>query len=341
MLFLQNGPKESSRQGVAVIIAADVGGTYTRVALFELEGALKKQEETTFRSRDYPNLLAIIQEYLSSKKVKIKSACFAVAGPIHEGRCKLTNIPDWVVDIHEFQEALKVSNVILLNDLEANAWGLGVLAPEDFVLLQKGNPRQLGNAALISPGTGLGEAGLYWDGKKFRPFACEGGHSDFAARNALEFELFTWLQKKYGHVSYERVVSGPGLGNIYHFLIESGHEKENPTIHKEMEEKDPPQVVSIWGKDQKDQACTHALEWFLSLYGAEVGNAALKFLALGGIYLGGGIVPHIVDQMKQGPFISSFLDKGRFKPLLETIPVRLILNDETALLGTAAYARRK
>jgi glucokinase len=324
-----------------MILAGDIGGTNTRLALFEEEGTFTKFEEARFHSVNYPSLLSIVKEYVRDKREKIKRACFAVAGPIQNGRSRLTNIPSWVVDVKEFQQDLGISSVLLLNDLEANAWGLSILGPEDFALIQQGNPRQVGNAVLISAGTGLGEAGLYWDGKKHCPFACEGGHADFAPRNSLEFELHTWLQKKYGrHVSYERVVSGPGLYALYQFLIDSRKEQEDEQLTKAMKERDPPQVLTQWGKSGRDSRCTRVLDWFLSLYGAEAGNAALKFLALGGVYLGGGIAPHLVEQMKT-EFLKSFLDKGRFKPLLETIPIRVVLNDEAALLGTAAYARNK
>jgi glucokinase len=325
-----------------MILAGDVGGTHTRLALFEEEGAVQKVDEARFRSRDYPNLLSLVQEYTRDKKNKIHRACFAVAGPIRERRCKLTNIPNWIVDANEMQEALNIRSVLLLNDLEAHAWGLSVLEKKDLLVLHKGNPKQVGNAALVSAGTGLGEAGLYWDGKKHRPFACEGGHTDFAARNAREFELFSWLQKKYGrHVSYERLISGPGLHSLYQFLVQKEPELGNKFIMEEMEKRDPPAVISEFGKKRQDRACVQTLDWFLSLYGAEAGNAALKFLALGGVYIGGGIAPVLVEQMKQSEFMASFLDKGRFKGLLETIPVHIVLNDETALLGTAVYARYK
>lgn len=341
MLCLQNGEKKSSRQGFGLmILSGDIGGTNTRLALFETEGAYKKVSDAHFHSRDYPGLFSIVEEYLKQEKQKISRACFAVAGPVHDGRCKLTNL-SWSVDVRELQQQMKIP-VLLINDLEANGWGLRVLEPEDFALLQRGNPRQVGNAALVSAGTGLGEAGLYWDGKKLNPFPCEGGHSDFAARNPLESELLLFLQKMHGaHVSYERVVSGPGLLSLYEFLTQSGHEKESAAVQEEIKKKDPSTVVSEWGRLKKDRACSRALDWFLSLYGAEAGNVALKFLALGGIFLGGGIAPKLVDRMKEGKFLEAFLDKGRFRKLLETIPIRIVLNDETALLGTAVYVRTK
>lgn len=321
-----NEPKEGK-----MILAGDIGGTNTRLALFE-QGKIAGPEKK-YPSRSYQGLEEIVREFLGGKKVS--RACFGVAGPVREGVCKATNLP-WVVDAAQMSRSLQIPSVHLLNDLEANAYGIKVLKPEELALLHEGK-KQKGNQALISAGTGLGEAGLYWDGEKHHPFACEGGHSDFAPRNALEIELFVYLKKKYPHVSYERVVSGPGLYEIYRFLIETGREKTSSQVEAEMKKGDPAAVVSEWGRLNKDLGCVHALDWFISLYGAEAGNLALKFLALGGVYIGGGIAPHILEKMKRG-FATAFADKGRFKPLLETIPIWVVLNDNAALLGAASYA---
>ena len=316
-----------------MILAGDVGGTHTRLALFEK--GKKLQEERKFSSRSYKGLEEIVKEYLSSEKKKVSKACFGIAGPVRDGKCKATNLP-WEVDALELSCHLKIEKVSLLNDLEANAHGLKMLAPEELFLLQKGNPKQMGNRALISAGTGLGEAGLYWDGKNHHPFACEGGHADFAPRNEIEVELFLFLKKKFGHISYERVVSGPGLHAIYEFLIETGKEVGSEKTRAEMKSKDPSAVISEWGRQNKDRACSRAVDLFLSCYGAEAGNLALKLLSLGGCFIGGGIAPHLAERMRDG-FVSSFADKGRFRSLLETVPIWVILNDNTALLGAAAY----
>jgi glucokinase len=253
----------------------------------------------------------------------------------------MTNL-SWIVDSNELKRELKVKDVILMNDLEANAWGLRVLKQEDFYLLHAGTPGQTGNAALLSAGTGLGEAGLYWDGMEHRPFACEGGHTDFAPRNALEVEFFAYLTKLYpSHISYERVISGQGLVTIFRFLVETGREIPSQEVKKEMESRDPAAVISEWGNKQRDRACTHALEWFVSFYGAEAGNMALKLFSLGGVYLGGGIAPQILDTLKRGLFMKGFLSKGRFESLLKTMPIRIVLNDDAALLGAAEFIRRK
>ena len=318
---------------VEMILAGDIGGTHTRLALFE-QGRLVGREQK-FSSRNYSGLEEIVRDYLQIEKRNISKACFGVAGPVRDGVCKTTNLP-WTIDAAKMGANLDLP-VHLLNDLEANAYGLRRLKEEDLVLLQPGKRNQKANQALIAAGTGLGEAGLIWDGKKHRPFACEGGHADFAPRNELEIELFLYLQKKFGHVSYERAVSGPGLLSLYQFLIDSGKAVSSARVEAEMERSDPSRVISEWGSKNLDRACAEALDLFLSLYGAEAGNLALKFLSLGGLFVGGGIAPHLVEKLKSGSFVSSFVEKGRFKPLLESIPIWVVLNDDTALLGAAAY----
>jgi glucokinase len=316
-----------------VILAGDIGGTHTRLAIFEKERNLV---ETKFFSQKYPGLENIISAFLEKEKVEVSKACFGVAGAVRDGKCKATNLP-WIIDARLLAQKLHIPSVFLLNDLEANAYGIQALQKDQLFLVQKGNPDQRGNQALISAGTGLGEAGLVWDGQIHHPFACEGGHVDFAPRNEMEIELLIFLKKKFEHVSYERVISGAGLVSLYRFLIETKREALAFDIEQEMKLKDPSFVISDWGLKGKDPACVRALDWFLSLYGAEAGNLALKFLALGGLYIGGGIAPIMKEKFKSGPFLSSFLDKGRFRPLLESIPIWLILNDDTALLGAAVY----
>lgn len=314
-----------------MILAGDIGGTHTRLALFE-QG--RKSSERKYLSRNYPGLEQIIHEFLQSEKQKVSKACFGVAGPVRNGKCKTTNLP-WIIDAAVLAQKLQISAVRLLNDLEANAYGLRVLKKEELFLLQPGDQRQQGNQALIAAGTGLGEAGLFWDGREHRPFACEGGHADFAAQNEEEFALFLHLRKKFGHVSYERVVSGPGLYAIFQFLVETGRASISSKLKEEMQKRDPAKVISDWGTKEMDPACSLALDWFVSVYGAESGNLALKVLSLGGFYIGGGIAPHILEKLKKGRFLKSFLDKGRFHSLLESIPIWVVLNDDAALLGAA------
>ena len=322
---------------VYMILAGDIGGTHTRLALFE-KGELRR--EHAYPSRSYSGLQEIVYEYLQQEGVKIDVASFGIAGPVRNGVCKATNLP-WQVDAHQLGEALKIPSVHLLNDLEANAYGVLALKPKDLFPLQHGNPGQTGNRALIAAGTGLGEAGLYWNGKRYYPFASEGGHSDFAPRNQTEVDLFFYLQKRFGHVSFERVVSGPGLYALYQFLLDTGRETVSGRVAQEMSHTDPSTVVSKWGAKKLDPACARALDWFLSLYGSEAGNLALKLLPFGGLYIGGGIAPHLIESFQRGDFLHAFRDKGRFDGLLETIPIWIIMNDHAALLGAGVYAEHR
>ena len=322
-----------------MILAGDIGATNTRLALFEEGRELNKVAEGHYLSNNYPNLLPIIKTFLKQHKTSgISCAAFGIAGPVRGGQCRATNLP-WFVDSKELERELKIYPISLLNDLEANAWGLRVLPPGDFLLLHAGEPKLSGNAALISAGTGLGEAGLYWDGREHRPFACEGGHTDFGPRDDNEIELLRYLRKIYGHVSYERIISGPGLYHLYQFLIASGREKPSEEIQNAMTLKDPSVVISDYGRQNQDPGCARAVDWFISLYGAETGNLALKILALGGVYVGGKIAKIMLDKIKEGGFVKSFHDKGRFSPLLKTITVRLVLNEDAPILGAAEYAR--
>ncbi|MDP1608310.1 MAG: glucokinase [Chlamydiales bacterium] len=320
-----------------MILAGDVGGTYTRLALFDSSQEMLCMREKKFSSKTFSGLEEIVREFLGSEKVS--TACFGVAGPVREDRCVATNLP-WVIDAKELSKQLQITSVHLLNDLEANAYGIRMLKQEELALIYPGSGPKIGNQALIAAGTGLGEAGLYWNGKEQLPFASEGGHSDFAPRDPLEIELFLYLQKKFGHVSYERVVSGPGLVNLYQFLLDTRRGSVNASIQEEMLARNPGSVISEHGRLNKDETATKAVDWFLSLYGSEAGNLALKYLALGGVYLGGGIVPHLIDRIQSGLFYDSFVQKGRFKDLLSSIPIWVILNDRAALLGAGYLARR-
>lgn len=319
-----------------MILAGDIGGTNTRLAIFEGDTILVEEK---FSSKKFHSLEEIVRGFLEEQKKEVSNACFGVAGPVVNGRCQATNLP-WVIDVANLRTVCGTPTVFLLNDLETKAYGIRKLKKEELFLLHEGNPTQKGNQAMIAAGTGLGEAGLFWDGKDHHPFACEGGHTDFAPRDALEIELLIYLQKKFKHVSYERVVSGPGIYVLYRFLIETGKEHSCIEIEEAMKKNDPSFVISDWAINKKDPACLHAVHLFLSLYGAEAGNLALKFLSLGGMYIGGGIAPHFIDLMKGGSFISSFCNKGRFKTLLESIPIYVILNDDASLLGAAYFAER-
>ncbi len=321
-----------------MILAGDIGGTNTRLALVEATSdELRIAAEGVYPSRERTSLEACIGELLSVHSVEITSASFGIAGPVRNGRCEATNLP-WVVDSRNVAKRLHLKRVGLINDLEANAYGIAVLQSKDFVILNKGARGATGNIAIISAGTGLGEAGMYWDGKIHRPFASEGGHADFAPRNMLEMGLLEYSLKHYQRVSFERLISGPGLVNIYNFLKDTGKGEESDWLSNEMRQGDQAPIISQHALDGKSPLCLHALELFVSLYGAEAGNLALKLLAMGGVYLGGGIAPKIVSKLKEPEFMNAFTAKGRMRPLLQDIPVRVIMNQKTALLGAARHA---
>lgn len=322
-----------------MILAGDIGGTNTRLALFESSGDLKIIVEKKYPSRQHKGLEEIVRLFLTEQKANVRAACFGIAGPILNGRVTLPNLP-WIVDTTELSKNLHIPSVHLLNDLQANANGLKALKKEELFLIQAGK-KQEGNQALLSAGTGLGEAGLFWNGHEHLPFACEGGHTDFAPRNSLEIELLLYAKKKFDHVSYERIVAGPGLHLLYEFLLETGREKRSKEVAEAMKGKDPSAAIGEFGLQNKDSACIHTIDWFLSLLGAEAGNLALKFLSLGGLFLGGGIAPRFATHFAKSDFLRSFADKGRFKSLLESIPIYIVMNDNTALLGAARYAITK
>ena len=322
-------------------LAGDIGGTKTHLVLyFEEKGKWIKGKDQKFSSQKYPNLRTIVKEFLKEDNHEICRACFGIAGVVKKGKGQATNLP-WLVDSQFLQKELSIEKVALINDLEANAYGLNMLGEDEFFVLNAGDPNAEGNQAMVSAGTGLGEAGIFFDGEKYCPFACEGGHVDFAPRDAQEDELLHYLRKKFKHVSYERILSGPGLYNLYQFVVETKKEKEDLKVLNEIQTGDSPRLISEKGMEGSSKACMRTLEIFVSIYGSEAGNVALKMLALGGVFLGGGIAPKILRAIKKGDFISSFTQKGRFSELLSAIPIRVVLNDNTALLGSAYYAKHR
>ena len=326
-----------------MILAGDIGGTKTTLAFFTIDwDRLKHNLETTYHSRDYGSLDEIIRKFVSMNSLHVEHACFGVAGPVKEGRCEATNLP-WVVDAEILTTEVGIDRVWLINDLEATGYGIKELEPKDFIILNNGADDAKGNAAVIAAGTGLGEAGLFWDGKQYFPFACEGGHADFAPRNELEMELLSHLLKHYSHVSYERVLSCPGLFNIYSFLRETGRYGKEPELLTEKISRgdDPSSAVSEAALEGSCELCVKAMNIFVSIYGAEAGNLALKALATAGVYVGGGIAPKIIKKLTDGNFMKAFISKGRMEHLMQEMPVSVILNDKTALLGAARYAALK
>jgi glucokinase len=323
-----------------MILVGDIGGTHTRLAVIETsKGQFNILVEEIYPSREVSSLESALRKFLPKHPHPVEQACFGVAGPIREGRCEATNLP-WVIDSQKLALELNLPRVGLINDLEASAYGIAILEAKDFEILNQGAPDARGNRAVISAGTGLGEAVIYWDGREDRPFASEGGHVDFAPRNQLEMALLNYLLKLHSRVSAERVISGSGLLAIYQFLRDTGRAEEPGWLVDQMRQKDPPAVITENGLARKSSLCVEALDLFVSLYGAETGNMALKVMATGGVYLGGGIAPKIIDKLRDPVFMNAFTSKGRLKPLLQAIPVRVILSPKVGLLGAARYSTR-
>jgi len=322
-----------------LVLAGDVGGTKTNVALFSIDGEkLRAETFQSFPSKRYSGLVPVLLEFLAGSAHSIDAACFGIAGPVLDDKVKTPNLP-WLIDGSELRQALKLDSLALLNDLEAAAYGVFTLKDDEFCTLNQGTQRQSGNKALIAAGTGLGEAILHDEGRHFHPLASEGGHADFAPRDDLEIELLRYLMGRFGHVSYERALSGPGLFNIYGFLKEKrGFEEPKWLADRLAAENDPSAVVSQAALANEAEICVKALDLFVSIYGAEAGNLALRAKALRGLYVGGGIAPKILDKLQDGTFMRAFTGKGRYADLLAAIPVQVVLNDQSALRGAAYYA---
>jgi glucokinase len=320
-----------------LILAGDVGGTNTRLGLFEItRGRFRLLSEKTYLSKNYKGLENILVNFLKGQR-EIVAACFGVAGPVTEEVIVATNLP-WWIEIQSLQKLLSLKKVEVINDLVANAYGISVLKKGDFEILNAGRIRK-GTQALISAGTGLGEAILFWDGKQYVPSPSEGGHAEFGPRNHLETELFNYLSDRFDHVSYERVLSGEGLFHIYQFLKDSKRFGSEPSwLSDEMKGEDPPEVISQMARLRKSKLCWKALDLFTSIYGAAAGNLALQVMAVGGVYVGGGIAPKIIWKLKNGTFMKAFKDKGRLSRIVAQIPVKVIMNERTALLGAASRA---
>ncbi len=320
-----------------MILAGDIGGTNARLALFDVRnGQFNLVTATVFPSQRYSGLDQIVTEFVNTSGVRPSQACFGVAGPVTNGKVETSNLP-WIIESRRLADELQIKKAVLINDLEATGWGIAALTADDLVALNKVS-ETAGNQALIAAGTGLGQAGLYWDGTRHHVFASEGGHCDFAPLNDLEVELFRYLYSRYGHVSYERVVSGPGLVNVFEFLRDTGRGKVPRWLSEEMQKMDPAAAISAAAMDAKCPMSEQAMDIFVSVFGAEAGNLALKFKATGGVFLAGGIAPKILPKLATPLFLDAFLDKGRLRHLMEVMPVKVITNDKLALLGAARCA---
>jgi len=323
-----------------MILAGDVGGTKVNLALYDFkDGKLGCTRDKQFPAKEYSGLEEIVKKFLGTEKVT--AACFGVPGPVRDGRLRLTNLP-WTLDSRALAAGLAIDHVFLINDLEANGYGVAELSADQIYTLNEGDSSQVGNRALLAAGTGLGEGYLVWNGHSHIPYPSEGGHADYAPRNEDEIDMLRFLKQKYnGRISFERVVSGQGLTNVYEFLREVRGMEEPAWLAARIASEDPNAVITELALAAKSEICEKAMDMFVSAYGAEAGNLALKILSVGGLYVGGGIAPRILEKLKDGSFIKAFTDKGRLSHLLVNMPVRVILESRAALLGAASYAEAR
>ncbi len=328
-------PEKSRVAAGTNLLAVDIGGTKTDLALYEVQDQdFVLLKDKVYESKDWKDFADIVRDFTKSAPATPQRMSIAAAGPVRDSKVKLTNLK-WSLDSTALKEELDLESVSLINDLEANAYGLAVLNEADLQLVYAGKADQAGNAAIIAPGTGLGEGGLYWDGALFHPFATEGGHTDFSPRTGQDIALLRYLQAQFGHVSWERIVSGPGIYNIYQFLRDVEKKEEPDWLREKISKNDPAQII---GEHTKEAAiCKESIHLFIKYLAIEAANLALKLKATGGLFIGGGIPPKIWNETLQALFLEHFFQMGRMRPLLEMMPVQLILNAKTALLGAAYY----
>jgi glucokinase len=320
-----------------MILAGDIGGTNARLAYFQPQnGHLRLVFERVFPSREHSELGEIVTRFLSDSGSRPEAACFGIAGPVRNGRVETSNLP-WVIEQSRLAQQIQTPATLLINDLEATAWGIGALADSDLVPLNRPSGPAIGNQAVIAAGTGLGQAGLFWDGKHHQVFACEGGHADFAPRGELQIELLRFLESRFGHVSYERILSGPGLVNVYEFFRDQRREPESPAVAEAMK-RDAAAAISQAALSGTDPLAEKVLDLWVSVYGAESGNLALKTMAAGGVFLAGGIAPKILPKLRAPQFLQAFVSKGRLRPVMEAMPVSVVTNEKAGLLGAARCA---
>ncbi len=321
-----------------MLLAGDVGGTKTNLAIFSSHAELRKPVlEATLPSASYSSLEALVADFLAQATFPIERASFGVAGPVIDGKAKITNLP-WIMDEAHLQQELHVEKVTLVNDLVAMANAVPLLEADDLYTLNEGQPEPNGTLAIIAPGTGLGEAFLTWDGSRYRTQPSEGGHTDFAPTNAAEIELLRYLLGKFDHVSFEQVCSGIGLPHVYAYYRDCGQYEEPSWLAEQLAEakdRTPIIIKNALSVDSPVALCVATLKMFAVILGAEAGNLALKVLATGGVYIGGGIPPRILSLLKDNLFMQAFEHKGRFSSMLSSVPVHVVLNNKIALLGAA------
>lgn len=323
-----------------IVLAGDVGGTNARIALVEMNGeGARIVKEGRYRSHDYSGLSPIVRQFCEETGSRPDRACLAMACPLVDGDCTAPNLP-WKVNAGRLATEIEIPRTALINDFVAVGYGIPLLTASDLATLQPGTPSPSGTIALIGAGTGLGQGFLVWEGDRYRVLPSEGGHADFATRGALEAGLLGFLETQFHRVSWERLLSGAGLVNIYRYLASAGVAPEQSSIRDEMQREDPAAVITRHGLAHTDALCDRTLDLFCGILGAQAGNLALTVVAKGGVYLAGGIVPRIVERLRSGGFMKTFLDKGRLSDLLAQIPVHVILNPSVGLLGAAAMAAR-
>ncbi len=319
------------------VLAGDIGGTKTALAVYRFDEArtARLEAEQTFPSREYRGLGEIVHEFLGTHGESLAAAAFGIAGAVLAGEVSATNLP-WKLSERQLAEEIGCERVRLLNDLETTAYGALFLGPDELHTLNEGIERQT-HRAVIAAGTGLGQAVLFWDGARYRPAATEGGHAAFAPRDERESRLLRFLLERYPRVSWERVLSGRGLFHIFEFLRSEGAPLL-PEVEKRLASEDPSAVVGEAGVRGACPTCEDAVDLFVSLYGSQAGNLALTTMALGGVYVGGGIVTKLLPKVKSGLFMEAFRSAGRFEGLMRQTPVRVILNPKASLLGAAEVA---
>jgi glucokinase len=326
---------------VSRLLAADVGGTKTLLAVVEMHhDAVEIVRQERYESGKFDGLVPMLREFGVDQE-QLDAGCFAVAGPVVDGVSETSNLP-WIIRAQEIAQVARLRHVELINDFAAVGWGIPHLGPADLATLQPGKPAANGPIAYIGAGTGCGQGFMIWDpaANGYQVLPSEGGHGDFAPRDEIEIAILEYLSRQHGHVSYERLLSGMGIHNIYKALVEELGRAEAPGVRAELDRDDPAAVITRHAQAGSDATCAEAIDRFIAIYGAEAGNLALRVLAVGGVYIAGGIAPRMVDRLRAGTFTRAFSDKGRLAPLSAQIPVHVILNTQVGLLGAAACAAR-
>jgi len=323
-----------------MVLAGDVGGTNARLATVELNGRTARiAQQNRYPSGDYPGLTPIVHSFCEGIASRPDRACFGIACPVVGDDCTASNLP-WTINARKLAAEIGIPRTTIINDFVAVGYGIELLGPSDLATLQEGTPVPQGPIALIGAGTGLGQGFLLWEGDHYRVLPSEGGHSDYAPHTELQTGLLQYLRQQFDRVSWERLLSGAGIVNVYRYLLASGAAPEQPTVRDEMEKEDPATVITRHALARTDGLCDQALDLFCQILGAQAGNLALTVISTGGVYLAGGIAPRIAERLKNGPFLTAFRAKGRMSELLSRIPVHVIMNPNVGLLGAAAVAAR-